>query len=93
MNVSLTPELEDFVNDRVESGLYHSASEVIRDGLRLLRERSLLLEIRREELRRELRAGLADLENGASTEWTDETLPELASKIKSEGRERKAKLS
>jgi Arc/MetJ-type ribon-helix-helix transcriptional regulator len=36
MNVSLTPELEKFVNGKVESGLYHNASEVIREGLRLL---------------------------------------------------------
>jgi antitoxin ParD1/3/4 len=34
MNVSLTPELEEFVRSRVESGLYNSASEVIRDALR-----------------------------------------------------------
>ena len=36
MNISLTPELEQYVNGRVQSGLYHSASEVIREGLRLL---------------------------------------------------------
>jgi antitoxin ParD1/3/4 len=39
MNVSLTPELEQFVNQKVESGKYQPASEVIRDGLRLLLER------------------------------------------------------
>jgi hypothetical protein len=36
MNVSLTPELERFVKGTVESGLYRNASEVIREGLRLL---------------------------------------------------------
>jgi antitoxin ParD1/3/4 len=36
MNISLTQELEQFVQLQVQSGLYHSASEVIRDGLRLL---------------------------------------------------------
>jgi antitoxin ParD1/3/4 len=39
MNISLTPELEQLVNDKVKSGLYQTASEVIRDGLRLLKER------------------------------------------------------
>ena len=35
MNVSLTPELEKMVHDKVEAGLYSSASEVVRDALRL----------------------------------------------------------
>ena len=39
MNVSLTPELEQYVQEKVSSGLYYSASEVIREGLRLLKER------------------------------------------------------
>ena len=46
MNVSLTPELVQFVNQKVESGKYQTASEVIRDGLRLpslpIEEHSLL---------------------------------------------------
>jgi antitoxin ParD1/3/4 len=38
MNVSLTPELEKFVSTKVESGRYNSASEVVREALRLLEE-------------------------------------------------------
>ena len=38
MNVSLTPELEKFVETEVDSGIYQTASEVIRAGLRRLRE-------------------------------------------------------
>ena len=38
MNVSLTPELEQFVDAKVESGMYNNASEVVREGLRLLKE-------------------------------------------------------
>jgi antitoxin ParD1/3/4 len=38
MNVSLTPELEKFVNAKVGSGRYNSASEVVREALRLLEE-------------------------------------------------------
>ena len=36
MNVSLTDKLEEFVNQLVEQGRYRSASEVVREGLRLL---------------------------------------------------------
>lgn len=38
MNVSLTPELEKFVSAKVHSGRYNSASEVVREALRLLEE-------------------------------------------------------
>lgn len=38
MNVSLTPELEKFVAVKVDSGRYTSASEVVREALRLLEE-------------------------------------------------------
>jgi antitoxin ParD1/3/4 len=38
MNISLTPELEEFVLREVKRGLYQSASEVIRAGLRSLKE-------------------------------------------------------
>ena len=38
MNVSLTPELEKFVEKEVQSGLYQTASEVVRAGLRRLKE-------------------------------------------------------
>ena len=41
MNVSLTPELEQFVHEKVKSGRYLSASEVVREALRLLKEREL----------------------------------------------------
>jgi antitoxin ParD1/3/4 len=39
MNVSLTTELEELVNEKVRSGLYHTASEVVREALRLLKLR------------------------------------------------------
>jgi antitoxin ParD1/3/4 len=43
MNVSLTPELEKFVEERIKSGSFASASEVMRAGLRLLEEREMAL--------------------------------------------------
>lgn len=64
MNISLTPELEEMVQQQVRSGQYSSASEVIRDALRLFRERELLRQIRLEELRKEIDKGLKDIEEG-----------------------------
>jgi antitoxin ParD1/3/4 len=66
MNVSLTPELEEFVSRKVESGMYSSASEVVRESLRLLREQDLLKQIRLEELRKEIGLGIEQLERGQS---------------------------
>src|SRR5262245_26586655 len=52
MNVSLTPELERFVDDKVESGLYNNASEVVREGLRLLKEQDEIRLRWREQIER-----------------------------------------
>ena len=58
MNVSLTPELEQYVQDKVSTGLYYSASEVIREGLRLLQERDRMQEIQIQQLKQEIQTGL-----------------------------------
>lgn len=58
MNVSLTPELEQYVQEKVSSGMYYSASEVIREGLRLLKEREQFQQTRLQELRQEIQVGL-----------------------------------
>jgi antitoxin ParD1/3/4 len=64
MNVSLTPELEQFVSQKVASGRYQTSSEVIRDGLRLLLEREELHKRKLEELRRDVAAGIAEADQG-----------------------------
>ena len=58
MNVSLTSELEQYVQEKVSSGLYYSASEVIREGLRLLKEKEQFQQVRLQELRQDIQAGL-----------------------------------
>jgi antitoxin ParD1/3/4 len=64
MNVSLTPELEEFVHKKVESGMYLSASEVVREALRLLDERDRLRQLRVEDLRKELIIGIEQADRG-----------------------------
>jgi antitoxin ParD1/3/4 len=80
MNISLTPHLEDLVRAKVESGLYNSASEVMREALRLLQERDQLREMRLEELRSEIQKGI---ESGSATPLDIED-------IKARGRKRLA---
>ena len=92
MNVSLTPELEMLVNDKVKSGDYNSASEVVREALRLLKEQDQLKELHREELRREIQKGMDDMKTGRYTTISnDEEAREMIDKIKRKGREILAK--
>jgi antitoxin ParD1/3/4 len=62
MNVSLTTELEKFVNAKVESGRYTSASEVVREALRLLEEKDLSRAQQLEALNQELGARIESLD-------------------------------
>lgn len=64
MNISMTPQLEDFVQDKVESGLYTSASEVVRDALRLMEERDALRKAKLEALKHDIQKGVASLDAG-----------------------------
>jgi antitoxin ParD1/3/4 len=71
MNVSLTHELEQFVTEKVKSGRYTSASEVIRDSLRLLVERDQLYQLRFDELRKEIQKGI---DSGEATPFDPEDI-------------------
>ena len=80
MNVNLTPQLEELVRSKVASGLYTSASEVVREALRLLDEQDRLREARLEQLRSDVRQGLA---SGPSETWDTDA-------VKSKARARRA---
>jgi antitoxin ParD1/3/4 len=64
MNISLTPELERLVDEKVKSGRYASASEVIREGLRLLEEQEEIKHQRLAEIRQKIDRGLDQLDRG-----------------------------
>lgn len=64
MNVSITPELEAWINQKVKTGMYHSVSEVVREGLRLLKEQDELKALRFKELKRSIHEGISDQEAG-----------------------------
>ena len=64
MNVHLIAELAQLVQSKVKSGRYNSASEVIREALRLLEERDQLIELRKEAIRQKIDEGWESLRRG-----------------------------
>jgi antitoxin ParD1/3/4 len=80
MNVNLTPQLEDMVRRKVASGLYSSASEVVREALRLMEVQDQVRAIKLERLRQDIRDGL---DSGEPVDWDLE-------EAKREGRTRRA---
>jgi len=68
LNVSLTPELGRFIESRLRSGKYQTASEVVREALRLLesRERSPVASV--SELKAEIELGLEQLRRGEAVD-------------------------
>ena len=79
MNINLTPQLEELVRQKVESGRYTSASEVVRQPLRLMEEKDQFREARLGQLRQDIQEGL---DSGPSVAWS-------AADIKAAGRARR----
>ena len=81
MNVHLEETLEKFVAELLEGGFYQSQSEIICDGLRLLKEREDLRKLKQHELRNEILTGLNQLAQGEGVLFD-------AEEIKKEGKKR-----
>ncbi|MGI2904578.1 type II toxin-antitoxin system ParD family antitoxin [Tolypothrix sp. VBCCA 56010] len=64
MNISFTPELEQFIQSQVASGKYASTEKVIVAGIKLLEERECIYQGRFEELQREIMVGVEASERG-----------------------------
>jgi antitoxin ParD1/3/4 len=75
MNVNLTPQLEEMVRRKVASGLYTSASEVVREALRLMEEQDQVRALRLEQLRAEIKKGR---DSGRAQPWDAEALKRQA---------------
>lgn len=80
MNINLTPQLEEMVRQKVTSGLYTSASEVVREALRLMDEKDQLRVAKLGQLRQALQAGM---DSGPAVELDPED-------VKRAGRARRA---
>jgi antitoxin ParD1/3/4 len=64
MNVHLTPELETLVQNKVKTGRYNSASEVVREALRCFQERDDIRQLQIKDLRKKINEGWVSLERG-----------------------------
>lgn len=88
MNVHLTPELESLVQSKVKTGRYNSASEVVREALRLLEEKDRVRRLQIQELRKKINQGWASLERGEGVDG-EEFFRTLERDEKKLGRNRK----
>lgn len=77
MNVSLTPQIEAMIQQRVESGRYRNASDVVREALLLLEEREKL-----EHLRSLLEVGLEQSRRGETVEFTPDYMADIHRRAK-----------
>ena len=84
MNVSLTPELEQLVHAKAESGRYNSASEVVREALRLLDDHEKARAAQLAEFDQELGRRLAALDRGERVDPAD-----LRSRLQRKSEERR----
>ena len=80
MNVSLTPKLEQFVEGKVKAGLYQTASEVVRDGLRLLAERDQRENAGLAELRSLVNVGIEQIDAGQTKPFDDAAMKRIRRK-------------
>lgn len=82
MHVSLTPKLEEMVREKVESGYYNNASEVIREALRIMAEHDEVYQLKLKQLRDALAAGEADVAAGRVIEISsDKELKEFFARL------------
>ena len=80
LNINLTPQLEELVRQKVTSGRYNSASEVVREALRLMEAQDELRALKLEQLRRDIQRGF---DSGSPLPWD-------VAEIKRSGRKRLA---
>jgi antitoxin ParD1/3/4 len=89
VNVSLTKQLEKMVASKVASGMYNSASEVIREALRLLEQKERADREYLERIRSQVADGLKDIEAGNVVAYDKVGLRRRISQIKTKGRKQR----
>jgi antitoxin ParD1/3/4 len=82
MHINLSPEMEKFVQSKVDTGFYSNASEVIRDAIRRMREE----EEKVAAMRAALKAGDEQLDKGQGVAYTPDLMQRAANKAKDNAR-------
>ncbi len=89
MHISLTPELEKIVKEKVASGLYNNASEVVREALRFMKtNEELIYQLKLDALRTKLAQGERDIEAGHYTELGPENLGAFLQNVKTKAQDK-----
>ena len=81
MNISLTPHLEEMIREKIASGSYNSASEVVREALRLMEQEDQLRSLKLQKLREDVQEGL---DSGPSIAFEPQEIKRLARERKSQ---------
>ncbi len=81
MNISLTPQLEKMVNRKIKSGMYTSASEVIREALRLLNEHDKIRELQIREMKEKVMAGVQQIREGKISRFDKDEIIAMGRKL------------
>ncbi len=77
MNINLTPQLEEVIRRKVNSGSYNSASEVVREALRLMEHEDRVRAVQLQRLRQDIEEGL---NSGAAISFDPEEMKRIARK-------------
>lgn len=79
MNVNLSPQLDEMVRQKIASGLYTSASEVVREALRLMEQQDCIRAAKLDQLRLDIHEGM---NSGESTPWDPEEIKQDGRKLR-----------
>jgi antitoxin ParD1/3/4 len=80
-NIALTPHFDQFVKQKVDSGRYQSASEVVREGLRLMEQAEQERQSSLADVRQKIHEGYLQVKNGQTVD-PDDVLKEIAAMSK-----------
>lgn len=86
MEIHLPPDMQDYLEGKLSSGEYASATDVLTEGLHLLRDRDSLYQTKLEELRKEIAIGVEQVRRGECSQVG----PDLSAEIEARGAKRLA---